>query len=969
MTKNIENIIELGGGDNPIYRPNADVRKLPNVDIVIDFNSPPYSQLKSGEYDVVYSSYLIEHISWRKVKEFINEIYRILKPDGKVRIITANLYEQCKIVANSKEWEENFSTMLFGDLDYPENSHKCGFSPDYAKKLFKESGFQKVDIDAHPNCKTDIIIDAYKSEIKEVKNNVKEVDQSNLMTIKNTDQKEIQTVQNHQFGRSYFDGGAYTGIGYQDFPVHYSTIEFIKKRDPKSVIDIGGARGYIAKKLNDQGIPSTCIDISEHCYHTRATDSFILQDLVNIPWPIKDKEFDLAVSISSLEHIPEDKIDSIIREIVRISQRGLHGITFEITQHDIDKTHLLGTIKSKEWWISKFKEIVPDYPVEIVDKEEMEANPVIVPSSPNNMIKVNIGSFINMNHYGWKNLDKIDLSEFAKQNGYIFRQEDVYDHISYGNNSVDIITASHFLEHLDRNEGKKFLFECLRVLKPKGIIRLTVPDTELITKKYIDKSISEYRHVNIGVEKSDDDTQSLYELLLSGHKTVYDYDSLSKLLSKVGFDNIQRMEFGKSNSKEIETQTIDMYPTLSLYVEATPALVYNDIDENVKQDANKDTTANNISKNWNILTAGKSEQTQNSQIYNFDKKLRIALISTPFFTIPPKGYSGLEMIVWDLACGLDELGHDVTIFGPEGSQATAHGHIVITGQSINTVGTNWLEEEKKSYIKYKDIITPEKFDIVHGHDWFGFEYLLKINNPKLKVIHTQHGGFVWETLPPVARPNLVAISNYMKLYTEQYFQQKGYNVHSEYVRNGIDLDKYPFQHKKSDNLLFVGRLSTFKQPHVAVEVARKTNHKLDIVGGTFVDSIEYVNQLDKMVENDPNINIYKDTTHEFKIEKMQNAKALIFPSKMGEPAGLVAVESMSCGTVVIAFNDGAISEYVIHNKTGFICNSIDEMISAVNNIDKISPVDCRHRAEELSRQVMAKNYLKLYQRILNNDEW
>ena len=125
------------------------------------------------------------------------------------------------------------------------------------------------------------------------------------------------------------------------------------------------------------------------------------------------------------------------------------------------------------------------------------------------------------------------------------------------------------------------------------------------------------------------------------------------------------------------------------------------------------------------------------------------------------------------------------------------------------------------------------------------------------------------------KPNLVAISNYMKLYTEQYFQQRGYNVHSEYVHNGIDTSKYPFQSTKSDNLLFVGRLSTFKQPHVAVEVARKTNHKLDIVGGTFVDSEDYVRQLDKMVENDPNIKIYKDVTHEFKIDKMKNAKALI----------------------------------------------------------------------------------------------
>lgn len=145
-----DKVIELGGGNRPIFHPNADVRKLPGVDIVIDFNNLPYLELKSNEYDLVYSSYLMEHVSWRKVKEFINEIYRILKPNGKVQIITANLYEQCKIIANNKEWDDNFSTMIFGDLDYPENSHKCGFSPDYARKLFKEVGFRHVDIIPHP---------------------------------------------------------------------------------------------------------------------------------------------------------------------------------------------------------------------------------------------------------------------------------------------------------------------------------------------------------------------------------------------------------------------------------------------------------------------------------------------------------------------------------------------------------------------------------------------------------------------------------------------------------------------------------------------------------------------------------------------------------------------------------------------------------------------------------------------------
>lgn len=220
------------------------------------------------------------------------------------------------------------------------------------------------------------------------------------------------------------------------------------------------------------------------------------------------------------------------------------------------------------------------------------------------------------------------------------------------------------------------------------------------------------------------------------------------------------------------------------------------------------------------------------------------------------------------------------------------------------------------------------------------------------------------------KPNLVAISNYMKTYSEQYFRQIGYNVNFEYVYNGIDLHKYSFvpNIKRTNRLLYVGRFSKFKRPHIAIEVAKRTNLPIDLLGGTFVDDINYLKEIESMC-NGKDIVIHKDVDHNFKIKKMQEAKALIFPSKMGEPLGLVAQEAIACGTPVIASNDGAIPEVVLHNKVGFICDSVDEMVQAVNNIGKISPEDCRHRAEEFSRQIMAKNYEKLYYKIMKGEEW
>lgn len=92
-----DKVLELGGGSKPVCPgrwTNIDYRKLPGVDIVADLNEP--LPVEDGIYDGVFSSYLIEHLSWRKVRGLIKETYRVLKTGGKAVFITANLLEQAK---------------------------------------------------------------------------------------------------------------------------------------------------------------------------------------------------------------------------------------------------------------------------------------------------------------------------------------------------------------------------------------------------------------------------------------------------------------------------------------------------------------------------------------------------------------------------------------------------------------------------------------------------------------------------------------------------------------------------------------------------------------------------------------------------------------------------------------------------------------------------------------------------------
>jgi len=167
-----DRVIELGGGDNPVFPENVDMRPGPKVAIVADLNQP--LPIESESYDGVFSMYAIEHLSWRKVRGFISESHRILRPSGVAVFITANFLEQCRKMIETPDWNDDLVCMCFGDQNYEGgdwvfNAHHNGFSPSYAIKLFREAGFHEVTIFEHPACKTDMIIQAKKSGARVVR--------------------------------------------------------------------------------------------------------------------------------------------------------------------------------------------------------------------------------------------------------------------------------------------------------------------------------------------------------------------------------------------------------------------------------------------------------------------------------------------------------------------------------------------------------------------------------------------------------------------------------------------------------------------------------------------------------------------------------------------------------------------------------------------------------------------------------
>lgn len=507
--KDTDKVLECGGGNVPLFRPNCDVRAGDNIDIVADFNKPlPF---KDGEWNGVFCKFALEHVSWRSVRSFIKEIYRILAPGGQAVFITANLLEQARMIVDAPHLADDHVGMIFGDNDYTENSHRTGFSPQSAGQIFKEVGFDRVITSVWPAVingkpwKGDMVIEVRKEDYDPKK----------------------------QFDKHYFHGTKHYDA-YRDYPQNWTVFNKLMEHKPTSILDIGCGRGYIVKRFQDAGILAAGIDISKHCFLTRVCNNFIGWDVCNVPWPVGDKYFDLCFSSSLLELIPEDKLPIVLAEIERVSHRGLHASSLDgfMTKETLESGFIFDNLPAGD-----------------------------------NKVKCNLGSFTNMFHHGWINIDILGLDDFAIQNGYKFYQQDITKGLPFSDSSVDLIYSSHMLEHFTYDEAIAFLKECRRVMKPDSTMRLLVPSTELLINKYQNKDMNYFSEISDDVEKGWGQAGKFWSIMFSGHKAAYDFATVELLAKEAGL-RAEEKSFYKGHP-QIIAETIDMLPELSLIVELT----------------------------------------------------------------------------------------------------------------------------------------------------------------------------------------------------------------------------------------------------------------------------------------------------------------------------------------------------------------------------------------------------------------
>jgi glycosyltransferase involved in cell wall biosynthesis len=337
-------------------------------------------------------------------------------------------------------------------------------------------------------------------------------------------------------------------------------------------------------------------------------------------------------------------------------------------------------------------------------------------------------------------------------------------------------------------------------------------------------------------------------------------------------------------------------------------------------------------------------------------KLRIAIISPVWFPVPPTGYGGTEWIVSLLADGLADAGQDVTLFASGDSRTKAKLSYVYAEAPSHLIGRS-LPEIHHALACFE---RADEFDVINEHSGPpGAALGGAVSTP---VVHTLHGpldgeaGPIYEQIARVApQVGMISISiNQRKPKPDLPWVAN--------VPNALDFSLYPSKPHRGDYLLFLGRMSPDKGAHRAVAVAMNAGVPLKIAGKRREPKErEYFEQyVQPHLGN--GIEYLGEVTHGEKVELLQNARATLFPIEWEEPFGLVMIESMACGTPVIATRRGAVPEVIVENgRGGIVVDDYREMPGKLEEADEMDPLECRTYAEErFSRERMVSDYMDAY---------
>ena len=345
--------------------------------------------------------------------------------------------------------------------------------------------------------------------------------------------------------------------------------------------------------------------------------------------------------------------------------------------------------------------------------------------------------------------------------------------------------------------------------------------------------------------------------------------------------------------------------------------------------------------------------------------MRIAQVAPLTEAVPPKLYGGTERVVHWLTEELVALGNDVTLFASGDSQTSAKldatwpKALRLDGsvRDPNALHMVMLERVRR---KCDD----EEFDFLHFHlDYYPWSLFHRQPTPFLTTLHgrldlPEHQP-VFTTFSSVP---VISISNAQRRPVPQ----------ANFVRtiyHGLPEKLLMPQPVKQEYLAVLGRIAPEKGVDRAIKIAIRCNMPLKIAAKVDRADQEYFDEIIRPLMDHPLVEYIGEISDNEKSDFLSGATGLLLPLDWPEPFGLVMIESMACGTPVIAYNRGSVPEIVDDGLTGFIVEDEISAVAAVGRLSTLNRDAIRKQFEtRFTARRMALDYLAAYRGLMEAAE-
>ena len=342
--------------------------------------------------------------------------------------------------------------------------------------------------------------------------------------------------------------------------------------------------------------------------------------------------------------------------------------------------------------------------------------------------------------------------------------------------------------------------------------------------------------------------------------------------------------------------------------------------------------------------------------------MRIAQVAPLYERVPPKLYGGTERVVSYLTEELVRLGHDVTLFASGDSETNAR---LVAACPRALWRDASVRETLPQHVRMMELVFRDIrcFDVIHFHcDYLHFPLVRRHGCATITTLHGMvHPHDVGALFDEYRDVPLVSISDDQRRPIPDANWQGT-------VHHGLPRDSFTFRPERGSYLVYLGRMSPEKRVDRAIEIARRVEMPLKIAGKIYPEEKHYFETtlVPLLRTSAPLVDFVGELGDRDRDELLGNAAAFLFPIEWSEPFGLVMIEALACGTPVVAWRRGSVPEVIEHGVTGYVVESIEEGVRAVNVIDRLSRAACRESFERrFDARRMATGYLDVYRRVIS----